>query len=59
MAAINECGFEILEHPLYAYELAPSDYYLFPKLTKELSGRHFETNDDVIDAVNQFLYYQH
>jgi histone-lysine N-methyltransferase SETMAR len=55
MAAINECGFEILEHPPYSPDLAPSDYYLFPKLKKKLSGRQFETNDDVIDAVNQFL----
>ena len=55
MAAINECGFELLEHPPYSPDLAPSDYYLFPKLKKELCGRHFDTDDDVIGAVNQFL----
>jgi histone-lysine N-methyltransferase SETMAR len=55
MAAINECGFELLEHPPYSPDLAPSDYYLFPKLKKELSGRHFDTDDDVIGAVTQFL----
>jgi len=55
MAAINECDFEIIEYPPYSPDLAPSDYYLFLKLKKELGGRHFETNDDVIYTVNQFL----
>ena len=55
MAAINECGFELLEHLPYSPDLAPLDYYLFSKLKRELSGRHFDTDDDVIDAVNQFL----
>jgi len=55
MAAINKCGFELLEHPPYSLDLAPWDYYLFPKLKKELSGRHLDTDDDVIDAITQFL----
>ena len=55
MAVINECGFEIVEHPSYSPDLAPSDYYLLLKLKKELSGRHLETNYDVIDAVKHFL----
>lgn len=30
---------------------SPSDYNLFPKLKKELSGRHFDSDDDVMAAV--------
>ena len=31
-AAIHQCGFQLVEHPAYSYDLAPSDYYLFPKM---------------------------
>ena len=55
MAAIRECGFQLIEHPPYSPDLAPSDYYLFLKMKKELSGHHFRTDDDVIQAVNHFL----
>ena len=36
-------------------ELAPSDYYFFPKMKKELGGHHFARDDDVMNAVDQFL----
>ena len=39
-------------------DLAPSDYYLFPKMTKELGGHHFARNDDVMNAVVHLLRYQ-
>jgi len=29
MAAIHGCGFEILSHPLYSPDLAPSGFHLF------------------------------
>ena len=32
MTAATECGFQILPHPLYSPDVAPSDFYLFPKL---------------------------
>lgn len=31
-------------------DLSPSDYDLFPKVKKELSGRPFDSDDDVIAA---------
>jgi len=34
MVKIDEMGFEILEHPHYSPDLAPSDYFLFPQLKK-------------------------
>ena len=55
MAAIHGCGFEILSHPPYSPDLAPSDFHLFPKMKLELSGRRFTTNDDVIEAVEEYL----
>ena len=32
MTAANKCGFEILPHPPYSPDMAPPDFYLFPKL---------------------------
>ena len=55
MAAIWECGFQLAEHPPYSPDLVHPDYYLFPKMKKELSGCHFHTNDDVKQAVEAFL----
>jgi len=55
MSAIHDCGFELIDHPPYSPDLAPSDFHLFPKMKKELAGRHFPSNDDVISAVNDFL----
>lgn len=55
MSAATDCGFEILPHPPYSPDLAPSDFYLFPKLKTKLRGRRFGSNEDVMEAVNQFL----
>jgi len=34
-------GFQCLDHPPYSPDLAPSDYYLFPGLKKQLKGHDF------------------
>ena len=42
MAAIQKCGFQLVEDPPYSPDLVPSDYYyLFPKMKKELDVHHF------------------
>jgi transposase len=40
--------FHSLEHPPYSPDLAPTDYYLFPRLKKQLKGRHFSSDAEVI-----------
>ena len=50
-AAIEECGFELIEHPAYSPDLAPSDYYLFPNLKKDIRGIRFEDDNAVQNAV--------
>ena len=32
----------VLEHPVYSPDLAPSDFFLFPKLKEILKGSHFD-----------------
>ena len=51
MAKFKELNYELLEHPAYSPDLAPSDYYLFPNLKKFLAGKRFTSNDEAIAAV--------
>jgi hypothetical protein len=55
MAAATDCGFEILPQPQYSPDLDRYDIYLFPKMKKRLRGRRFESNEGVIEAVNEFF----
>lgn len=54
MTAIQETGFELLEHPPYSPDLAPSDFYLFPRLKEHLRGTKFQDNSEVMTAVEAF-----
>ncbi|EFN89317.1 Histone-lysine N-methyltransferase SETMAR, partial [Harpegnathos saltator] len=47
--------YELLEHPAYSPDLAPSDYYLFPNLKKFLAGKHVTSDDEVIAAVDGYF----
>ncbi|XP_026327857.1 histone-lysine N-methyltransferase SETMAR-like, partial [Hyposmocoma kahamanoa] len=47
MAALHKCGFQSLTHPPYSPDLAPSDYYLFPNLKKDLRGNKFRDDEEV------------
>ena len=49
---------EILPHPPYSTDLAPSDFHLFPQLKKSLRGNHFQSSEDVKDAVHQWVRQQ-
>lgn len=49
---------EILEHPAYSPDLAPSDFHLFGAMKKFLGGQKFDTHDDVKSAVRHWLMQQ-
>ncbi len=55
---IQVCRFELIQHSIYSPDLAPPDYFLIPRMTKEFSGPHFGSDDDVIAAVDHFLVVQ-
>jgi len=48
-------GFQCLDHPPYSPDLAPSDCQLFPGLKKQLEGRHFSSDAEVIAAAETWL----
>jgi transposase len=37
----------VLKHPPYSPDLAPSDFFLFPKIKEILKGRQFDDIDDI------------
>ena len=55
MTAVTECGFEIIPHPPFSHDMAPSGFYLFPKLKSHLRGTQYGSNEGVIEEVNESL----
>lgn len=52
------CGFEILPHPPYSPDLAPSDFHLFPTMKSYLKGKHFPDDETLISEVTTWLLEQ-
>ena len=48
-------GFQYLDHPPYSLDLAPSDYHLFAGMKKQLKGRHFSSDAEVIAATETWV----
>jgi len=42
---------DILDHPPYSLDLAPSDIHLFLRLKKHLAGKKFDGDDEVQEEV--------
>ena len=55
MRAIQGSNFHLVDHPPYSPDLAPSDFWLFRHLKKELRGHHFDSSDCVRHAVENFF----
>ena len=55
MNAVERNGYELIPHPAYSPDLAPSDYFLFPNLKKDIRGRHFRSNEEVVVAVEEWV----
>ena len=55
MAKIEELGWEVLVHPPYSPDLAPSDFHLFGPLKNHMRGKHFTTDAAVIEAVRKWF----
>ena len=55
MVKLNDLQFELLPHPPYSPDLAPSGFYLFADLKKMLQGKRFSSDDEVIAATDAYL----
>ena len=45
----------VMEHPPYTLDLAPCDFFLFPKIKSALKGARFESMDEVKAKATQLL----
>ena len=53
--AVERNGYELIPHPAYSPDLAPSDYFLFQNLKKDIRGCHFWSNEEVVVAVEEWV----
>ena len=50
-----ELGWDVLPHPPYSPDLAPSDYFLFRSLQNSSNGKNFNNDDDIKSYLIQFF----
>ena len=55
MDVVEQKGYELIPHPTYSPDLAPSDFFLFPNLTEDISGCHFRSDEEVVMAVEEWV----
>ena len=55
MDAVELNVYELILHPAYSPDLAPSDFFLFPNLKKDISGLHFRSDEEVVTAVEKWV----
>ena len=58
VAEAERYDFQLFPHAYCSPDLAPSDFNLFPKLKSHLWGRRLESDNDVICAVEGYLWVQ-
>ena len=54
-AKLFDLRYEILPHPPYSPDLAPSDYFLFPNMKTWLRGKRFSSNEEIIAATSEYF----
>ena len=55
MDAIERNRYELIPHPAYSPDLAPSDFFLFPNLKMDIPGLHFRSDEVVVTAVEEWV----
>jgi hypothetical protein len=53
--ALRALKFEVMKHPPYIPELAPSDFHLFGPMKEHLRGQKFADDNDVMEVVQSWL----
>ena len=55
MDAVERNGYELIPHPAYLPDPAPSDFFLFPNLKKDICWCHFRSDKEVMMAVEKWV----
>ena len=52
---LDDLGLEVLPHPPYSPDMAPSDFHLFTSLKGWLKGKRFSDVEEAKDAVQEYF----
>ncbi|XP_054166865.1 histone-lysine N-methyltransferase SETMAR-like [Oppia nitens] len=52
---LKKFGWDVVDHPPYSPDIAPSDYYLFRSMRHFLDGKKFKNREEVKMAVQEFF----
>jgi hypothetical protein len=55
VATITDLHFDILPHPPYSPDLAPSDYHMFGPLKEAMGRKKFRSDEEVHQAEHEWL----
>ncbi len=55
---IQELGWEVMAHPAWSPDLAPSDYALFRSLKDDIAVKQFEDQKDLENYLHHFFRFQ-
>ena len=55
MDTVERNGYELIPHPAHLPDLAPSDFFLFSNLKKDIPGCHFRSDEEVVTAVEAWI----
>ena len=55
---ISDFGWEVLSHPAYSPDMAPSDYHLFRSLQNSLDGKEYRSLEDVKIHLDKYFSQQ-
>jgi hypothetical protein len=55
LETIRKLKWKVMEHPVHSSDFVPSDFHLFGPLNEVLGGRRFQYDEDVKNAVCQWL----
>ena len=54
MDAVEQNEYKLISQPTQLPDLAPSDFFLFQTLKKDIRGCHFQTDKEVVTAVEEW-----
>ena len=55
MDTVEQNGYKLIPHPAYSPDLAPSNFFLFPNLKKDIRGLHFRSDKEVVTAAEEWV----
>ena len=55
MDAVERNRYDLIQHPAFSPDLAPSNFFLFPNLKKDIRELHFWFDEEVVTAIEEWV----